>query len=358
MRAARLRGEIPLAGGALLVFAAASLLAAWPALGATPLPQAPHSSLQAMGPQAGHIVDLWRVFLATCTAVFLAVLAALLYTLWRRPRAGADTPPDLSRVNEPEPGPRRYVTGAVVLSTLGLVMLIAASVFTDRALARLPLADAVNIEVTAHQWWWTVRYVGGEPPDTFETANEIHIPVGRPVVVKLKADDVIHSLWVPNLAGKKDLVPGRTAIMQLRADKPGVYRGQCAEFCGFQHALMGLAVTAEPPAQYEAWQQAQRSPAAPPADARARHGKAVFESVSCAMCHSIQGTSAQGRRAPDLTHLASRHTLAAGTLPNTPQALADWIADPQRHKPGTHMPTIPMSVEDRDALVAYLGSLK
>jgi cytochrome c oxidase subunit II len=328
------------------------------AMAATPMPQAAHDALAATGPQAAHIVDLWRIFLGVCTAVFAAILAALLHALWRRPRSGNDTPPDLSTVNRPEPGPRRHVTTAVIGSTLLLLALIVASVFTDRALARMSLVNAVNIEVTAHQWWWTVRYVSGGPSDIFETANEIHIPVGRPVVVKLRADDVIHSLWVPNLAGKKDLIPGRTAIMQFRADKAGLYRGQCAEFCGFQHALMGLFVMAEPPEQFEAGQQAQRAPAAEPAAAKAQRGKALVEATPCAMCHSIQGTQAQGRRAPDLTHLASRQSLAAGALPNTPQALASWIADPQRHKPGTNMPTIPMSSEDLEAIVAYLGSLK
>jgi cytochrome c oxidase subunit 2 len=339
----------------LLVF---MFFAAGYAWAATPLPQAPHNALDAMGPQAAHIVDLWRIFLWVCTAVFVAILAGLAYVLWRRPRAANDTPPDLSSVNRAEPRTRRNVTGAVAASVLLLLALIVSSVFTDRALARLPLVDAVNIEVTAHQWWWTARYVNGGPSESFETANEIHIPVGRPVVMKLKADDVIHSLWVPNLAGKKDLIPGRTALMELRADQPGVYRGQCAEFCGYQHALMGLLVTADPPAQYEAWQQSQRAPAAQPADARAQRGKAVFESTACAMCHSIQGTLAQGRHAPDLTHLASRQTLAAGTLPNNPQALGAWITDPQIYKPGNNMPKVPMSPQDLDALVAYLGSLK
>jgi cytochrome c oxidase subunit 2 len=278
--------------------------------------------------------------------------------LWRAPRSGNDSAPDLSTVNRPEPGPTRNVTRAVIASALALVALVVASVFTDRALARLSLADAVNIEVTAHQWWWTARYMNGGPSDIFVTANELHIPVGKPVVVNLKADDVIHSLWVPNLAGKKDLIPGRSALMQFRADQPGIYRGQCAEFCGFQHAMMGLLVIADPPAQYEAWVQAQRQPAAEPQDAKAQRGKALFQALSCAMCHAVQGTLANAQRAPDLTHVASRRTLAAGTLPNTPQDLRSWISDPQIHKPGTNMPATPLSNEDLDALVAYLGGLK
>jgi cytochrome c oxidase subunit II len=328
------------------------------ALATTPIPQAVHNALDAMGPQASHIAGLWNIFVWACAAVFAAILLALLYVLWRTPRSDAAMAPDLSVVHEPEPGPQRNVTRAVVVSILGLFALVVASVFTDRALARLSLADAVNIEVTAHQWWWTAKYVNGGPSDTFVTANELHVPVGRPVVVNLKADDVIHSLWVPSLAGKKDLIPGRSTLMQFRADHPGIYRGQCAEFCGYQHALMGLLVVAEPPAQYETWVQAQRQSAAEPQDAKAKRGKALFESVSCAMCHTIQGTLAQATKGPELTHIASRQTLAAGTLPNTPQDLAAWITDPQVHKPGTNMPATPLSKDDLEAIVAYLGGLK
>jgi cytochrome c oxidase subunit 2 len=317
-----------------------------------------HDMLQAMGPQAGHVADLWNIFLAICTVVFAAVMVALILAVRRAPRIQAQEPPDLSTVNVPEPRLRRNVTTAVTLVILGLLVLLVASVFTDRALARLPLKDAVNIEVTAHQWWWTARYVSGPVTDTFETANEIHVPVGRPVVVKLLSDDVIHSLWLPNLAGKRDLIPGRASVIQFQADKPGIYRGQCAEFCGFQHALMGLLVIAEPPQQYEQWARAQRAPAAEPSDPQAVRGKALFQSVSCAMCHAVQGTLAQGRRAPDLTHVASRQTLAAGTLKNTPKDLAEWIADPQKLKPGTNMPATPLSKDDLQAIVAYLGTLK
>jgi cytochrome c oxidase subunit II len=317
-----------------------------------------HDALQAMGPQAGHIVDLWRIFLWICTVVFALVMAALVLALWRAPRIHLQEPPDLRMVNRPEPGPRRSVTAAVAATIVGLMALIAASVFTDRALARLPLKDAVNIEVVAHQWWWTVKYVDGSVNETFETANEIHVPVGRPVVVKLNSDDVIHSLWIPSLAGKRDLIPGRTATMTFRADKPGLYRGQCAEFCGFQHAFMAFDVHAHAPAEYDAWRKAQLTPPTEPTDALAQRGKSLFQSIQCAMCHAVQGTIAQARRAPDLTHLASRRTIAAGTLPNTPANLASWITDPHRHKPGVNMPANPMSSDDLAALVAYLGTLK
>lgn len=317
-----------------------------------------HDMLQAMGPQAGHVADLWNIFLAICTVVFAAVMVALILAVRRAPHIRTQEPPDLSTVNVPEPRLRRNVATAVTLVILGLLVLLAASVFTDRALARLPLKDAVNIEVTAHQWWWTVTYKEGPVSETFDTANEIHVPVGRPVVIKLRSSDVIHSLWIPNLAGKRDLIPGRTATIALQADQPGLYRGQCAEFCGFQHAFMAFDVLAEAPAQFEAWRQQQLKPALPPTDVQALRGQALFQSVQCAMCHAVQGTIAQGRNAPDLTHVASRRTIAAGTLPNTPANLASWIADPQKLKPGVNMPANPMSGEDLAALVAYLGTLK
>lgn len=317
-----------------------------------------HDALDAFGPQAGHIAREWNVYLLVCGVVFACVLAALLIALKRTPRGSAQEAPDLSVVNRPEPGPRRTVGTAVTAVILLLLVLLAASVFTDRAIARLSLKNAVNIEVTAHQWWWTVRYNDGPVSQIFETANEIHVPVGRPVIVTLHADDVIHSLWMPALAGKRDLIPGRTSIMRFQADQPGLYTGRCAEYCGLQHTYMDFDVQAQPQAQYEAWRQQQLQPAAIPADATARHGMELFQSVSCAMCHTVQGTLAQGKRAPDLTHVASRRTLAAGTLPMTPGNLGAWIADPQKIKPGSNMPATPLSNDDLAAIVAYLGTLK
>jgi cytochrome c oxidase subunit 2 len=317
-----------------------------------------HDALQAMGPQAGHIASLWNIFLFICTAVFAVVMAALAYALWKAPRIRAPEAPDLGTVNRREPGPRRNVMVAITATILLLLVLLAASVFTDRALARLPLKDAVNIEVTGNQWWWTVKYIDGPVAETLVTANEIHVPVGRPVIVQLKASDVIHSLWVPSLAGKRDLIPGRTATMTFQADQPGIYRGQCAEFCGLQHAFMAFEVHAQPPAEYEAWRQQQLATPPAPTDPLALRGQALFQSVQCAMCHTVQGTIAGSRNGPNLTHVASRRTLAAGTLPNTPANLASWILDPQKHKPGANMPANPMSREDLAALVAYLGTLK
>ncbi len=315
-------------------------------------------ALRAAGVQAAHIGDLWNGTLALCTFVFVAIVVATIIAVWCAPRADAATRPDTSSLEGPE---RRiwhrigWVTGACIA---GLLALLAGDVFTSRALARLPLQDAVDIELVGHSWWWEARYRDAAGAREFTTANELTIPVGRPVIVTLRADDVIHSLWVPNLAGKKDMIPGRTATLQLRADRAGTYRGQCAEFCGLEHALMALLVHALPSDQYETWAANQRRPAPEPADAAARRGRDVFLNGNCARCHAIAGTPAQGSIAPDLTHLASRRTIGAGMFPNNRGHLAGWISDPQALKPGVNMPANALPPDDLQALLAYLESLR
>jgi cytochrome c oxidase subunit II len=316
------------------------------------------SALAAAGPQAERIAELMHFTAALCALVFVAVLAALAVALWRAPKPDAATPPDLSSLARPERGAIRGVASATIVSGLLLLVLIVASIATDRALARLSLADALNVQVTAHQWWWEVRYGDAQPSRMFTTANELHVPVGRPVLLTLSADDVIHSFWVPALAGKKDMIPGRTATLQLRVDREGVYRGQCAEFCGLQHAHMAFLVVAEPPERYEAWAERQRQGAPEPKDDLQRRGREVFLTNTCVMCHTIQGTTANARRAPDLTHVAGRQTLAAGTLPNGAGYLAGWVADPHGVKPGVNMPSNPLAPDDLQALLAYLGTLQ
>ena len=344
---------------ALLLVGAALSLTAF-AQDRSPVDPGAHDALVAAGPQAAHIGQLWNLTVFICTAVFCAVLLGLVFALWRsgRARGRDDMPPDLSSLGRHERGPYLTVLWSVGVSIVLLLVLVVASVVTDRALARASLENAVQIEVTGHQWWWELGYRGDSAADNFAAANELHVPVGRPVVLRLKADDVIHSLWVPSLAGKKDLIPGRTTTMSFRADRPGRYRGQCAEFCGFQHAFMAFEVIADPPAQYDAWAAAQRRPAADPADPIARRGQAVFLGSSCVMCHAVEGTTAGARKGPDLSHVASRSTIAAGTLPNRPAELARWIANPQDFKPGVNMPATPLASDDMSALVAYLGSLK
>lgn len=315
-------------------------------------------ALRPAGVQADHIGSLWNLTLGLCTLVFIVVLAACLFAVWRAPRAGADTAPDLSSLAGPERRTWRIIKWATGAATVGLLVLLAGDVFTSRALARLPLQDAVNIELVGHQWWWEARYRDADPSREFSTANELHIPVGRPVIVTLRSSDVIHSLWIPNLQGKKDLIPGRTATLRLRADRAGTYRGQCAEFCGLEHAMMALLVEAEPNERYEAWAAGQRQPAAPAADPVAQRGHDVFLARSCVMCHTIAGTTANAKLGPDLTHLASRRTIASGMFPNNRGHLGGWIADPQSLKPGVNMPANALPPDELQALLAYLETLK
>lgn len=314
-----------------------------------------HSALDPAGPQAERIGDLWWLMLWVSTAVFALVMIALLVPLFRRGRG-----PE-------EPGPiplesrrriTRVVAGAVGVTVIVLFVLLFASVGTGRALGSLSQPQALTIKLTGLQWWWRVEYQDPVPSRMVTTANEIHIPTGRPVLIRLESRDVIHSFWVPSLQGKRDLIPGHPGEIWIEASRPGVYRGQCAEFCGYQHAKMGLLVIAEPPERFAAWLDAQRRPAVEPVTPARKRGRELVETLPCALCHTVQGTEASGKTGPDLTHLASRRTLAAGTLPNTPGNLAGWIVDPQGVKPGNHMPANLMGSEDLQALLSYLGSLQ
>jgi len=317
-----------------------------------------HDVLAPAGPQALALFHLWNAMLVACVVVFALTMAVLAVALWRAPRAGERTRPDLDAHPRREATLRRSVVWGIAGSSVLLVVLLFASFFADRALSALPLADAVHIDLVGHQFWWEAHYEPNSPERTFATANELHVPVGRPVLIRLRADDVIHSLWVPSLGGKKDLIPGRESTLALRADRAGTYRGQCAEFCGYQHAKMALVVVAEPPADYERWRAAQRAPAREPATAQERRGLALVEQTSCAMCHAIHGTRARARRAPDLTHVASRGWLGAGAVENTPELRAEWIARAQKFKPGVNMPPLDAAPDDLAAMSAYLGSLR
>jgi cytochrome c oxidase subunit 2 len=216
----------------------------------------------------------------------------------------------------------------------------------------------LTIEVTGLQWWWNVEYVDTVPSRRVVTANEIHVPVGVPVQIIAKSHDVIHSFWVPSLHGKKDLIPGHTTATWFQADTAGLYRGQCAEFCGHQHAKMALWVVAEPREAYEKWYASQLETPPNPADSIASVGQEVFLSRTCAMCHTIAGTLAASHVGPDLSHVGSRRSIAAGTLPNTRSNLAAWISDPQAIKPGSRMPATTLSPSELNSLVTYLETLK
>jgi cytochrome c oxidase subunit 2 len=204
-----------------------------------------------------------------------------------------------------------------------------------------------------HQWWWEVRY-----PSGVATANEIHIPVGQPLLVRLEAADVIHDFWVPPLARKMDAVPGHSNSFWMSADAPGEYRGTCAEYCGAQHAWMRLLVVAEPPAAFDAWQRAQLAPAAPPASDASARGERIFRDEACGSCHTVAGRGFDGRVAPDLTHVASRTTLGAGVTGATPDDLRAWLHDPQSVKPGCRMPDFKLTDAQVSDLVAYFEERK
>ena len=319
------------------------------------------SMLNAAGTQSSHIAGLWWFFLWLLGAIFAIVIGVLLTTLLRRHRGLEQEPVDTrhgAHANT-ERELTRTVTIATVVSVIILLGLIVLSISTGKALAKFDHAkNGLVIEVTGNQWWWSVRYLNDRAHRIVITANEIHIPTGRPVMMRLTSNDVIHSFWVPALHGKRDLIPSRVNTEWLEADRPGRYRGQCAEFCGIQHAHMALWVVAEPPDQFEAWMRRQLQPGIAPTDAVRQHGQQVFLDNACVFCHAIAGTSAAGQVGPDLTHFGSRFTLAAGTLPNTKGNLGGWISDPQNIKPGNHMATVPLNPEDVEPLLDYLESLK
>jgi cytochrome c oxidase subunit 2 len=286
----------------------------------------------------------------------LGLVVALLLLAWKlrnRRGVGADT-------EGPKPGERLgwyVVVGAgIVLPVILLSTLFAISDLFVIRTTQAPAATATKrtIVVIGHQWWWEVRY----PGTSAVTANEIHIPVRTPVRVEVRTDDVIHSFWVPELNRKIDAIPGRNNAIELYADAVGRYRGECAEFCGLQHAHMGLYVFADPPGVFRRWLAAQSRPAAAPAGALARRGLDAFLNGPCSSCHTIRGTSADATVGPDLTHVASRTTIAALTLPNGRSSLLDWVRDPQHVKPGNDMPSLHLPGSQLDVIVSYLRGLR
>jgi cytochrome c oxidase subunit 2 len=291
-------------------------------------------------------------------AVYVLVLIALFWAI-RKATRKRDFNPVLNSSPEVERSKRNAVLSAVTVTVVILFVFLIYSYSTGRALtADLSHKNGLAIEVTGHQWWWEVRYDDVDASNVFTTANEIHIPVGVPVLFTLHGGDVIHSFWVPNLAGKKDLIPGKVSTMWLQADKPGVYRGQCAEYCGVQHARMALWIVADPQDQFNAWRQNQTQSSVPPSNDSQRYGQQVFLSSSCVMCHAIGGTTAGANFGPNLTHVSSRNTIAAATLSNTREHLMRWVVDSQQFKPGNKMPQNNIGQNELEALVDYLQSLK
>lgn len=287
-----------------------------------------------------HELGIW---LYAGSGLALALVVALtLYGAFSAPR----------RISE-----RKWlIGGGVVFPSVVLLALLAYAIHVGEALSGAEGRNS-EVEIVGKQWWWEVRYIS-QIGDVV-LANELRIPVGRPVQIALQSDDVIHSFWVPALAGKVDMIPGRTNRIVLQATAPGVYRGQCAEFCGAQHSWMAFYVVAEPEAEYRAWLARQAAPAAEPANPFLARGRDAFLREDCARCHTVRGTAAAGKLGPDLTHVGGRLSIGAGVLGNGTGALAAWIADPQHVKPGNLMPaTRTLEGEDLRALASYLESLK
>lgn len=304
------------------------------------------ATLDPSGSAAREIADLWWLLVGLGAVAFVVVAVGLGIGLVRRPADDGD-------VARPAAG-RWLIGGGVVLPTVLIVVVLVATVASMRAVSSEPSDDAVRIEVTGHQWWWEVRY----PDDGVVTANEVHIPAGRDVVLELRSADVIHSFWVPALAGKMDLLPERSNTLVIDADRPGRYEGVCAEFCGIQHANMKLVVVAHDEPGFAGWLDAQRQPAVEPVGALETRGEQVFVDRGCAGCHRVGGTDAAGDDGPDLTHVASRAAIAAGTLDNTLPDLREWILDPHAIKEGVLMPAVQLDPDELDALVAYVGALR
>jgi cytochrome c oxidase subunit 2 len=313
------------------------------------------SVLAPAGEQAHGISLLFWLMVAVCGLMYALVLGFLALAVWRGRRRTAAGPGPL---DPPRGNLQRALVIWAGLIVAGLTVLIVASFLVDRAIAQARDRQALEVRVTGHQWWWRIEYRDPESGRWIETANELHLPLGRTTRVTLVTADVIHSFWIPTVAQKLDLIPGMSNVLDLTPVRSGWFRGQCAEFCGVQHAHMGFDVKVEPPAAFDRWLARQASPAADPLGTVAARGQQVVISGSCAACHAIRGTAAAGRAAPDLTHVGSRRSIAAGTLRNNRGALQGWVVQPQAHKPGTMMPPTALSPADADAVSRYLIGLQ
>ncbi len=313
------------------------------------LVQGPLSLVDPAGPRAALTANLGWFMLILGLAVYLLVMGLLALSLVAGPNG---------RLHLSERGRNRLVVGGgLIAPAIVLLVLLVFNLRTLVAVAEPSGPADLTLDVVGHQWWWEVRY----PDQHVATANEIHIAVGQTVLIHLSSVDVIHSLWVPRLAGKTDVVPGQTNTMWLVASEAGEFLGECAEYCGIEHANMGFTVFAEAPEDFQTWIAAQARPAAAPSSARLAQGAQAFATLGCITCHALRygGTAATGGGVgPDLTHLASRHSIAAGVAPNDLSALKQWITNPDGIKKGTTMPATNVDPDTLDALVAYLASLK
>lgn len=300
--------------------------------------------LGANGRDGSMFANLFLVFLIVTLVFYAIVLIGLAWAVLRRREGG-------------EAVVRTAFLVWVGVISVTLAGLSIASWLVDRNMNRAPYTG-LTVQLTAHQWWWEVNYSSADASQTLHTANELHLPAGMPVRIILKSADVIHSFWIPNISGKQDLIPGRTNDIVITPEKVGLYRSQCAEYCGLQHAHMAFEVTVEPLGKFEQWWAQGLLPARAPVTPMQKAGYAYVTTRECSTCHNITGTPASGQVAPDLTHLASRMSLGAGTYPMDPGHLTAWVADPQSAKPGNKMPVIGLEPDQLNAIVAYLESLK
>ena len=324
--------------------------AAEPSLSCPASATAPMNYLESFGVKADRIVSLTWGLLAISILVTVLMTALVLWAVLRKrePQTDAATPRQLNSL--------AVFGGGLGVTTLILAGCVVWTMATLAAIDHPPRKPGLRIEITGQQWWWDVRYESSEPQKNFSTANEIHVPTGVPVELKLRSRDVIHSFWIPALGGKTDVIPGQVNTTWFEASKPGTYLGQCSEYCGVQHAHMALTVVAEAPEKFEAWRNDQIKSAPAPSTNDAKAGLVAFES-RCAGCHAIRGTEAGGVYGPNLSHLMTRASLGDGAAPNRSGFLAGWIADPQHLKPGTKMPRVALSGEELQAITAYLKTL-
>ncbi len=308
------------------------------------------SALDVHGEPAVHLRQLMLILIFVGVTVWVIVVAALAYAVLHHRSSPID------RAARSDRRARFIVTSLVVATAVIIAGLTVASFYTTRLIDGIGEPE-MTVVVRGEQWWWRVTYLQ-DGQSAFQTANEIHIPVGTRVRLQLESADVVHSFWVPSLAGKQDLVPGRTNTLTVHADRPGVYRGQCAEFCGLQHSHMALLVMADDEASYRRWYASQLAESLVPDQPELARGKAAFLRKPCAACHRVRGTTADGTTGPDLTHVGSRGTIGAGLFDRTRGTLAAWIADPQTLKPGNNMPAVPLTSDELRSVSAYLESLK
>jgi len=317
------------------------------------------TSLNPVGPGAAHIEREFVLILWITGVVYCLVLVALMITVWRRRNTLATIPDAQPTSDADDRFASRAVAGAMVITIVLLFIMLVGSFRTSHALGSMNYETALTINVIGHQWWWEVQYPNdSEPYKMVVAANEIHLPVGVPIRIHGTSTDVIHSFWAPNVQGKRDFIPGYETDVMMQVDEPGRWRGQCAEYCGEQHAHMSFYIVAESRNDYENWLSAQAQSAVQPSDPTTMHGQQVFLTHACVLCHSIRGTTAGSRVGPDLTHIASRSTIAAGELPGSIGNLGGWVLNAQAIKPGCRMPPNQMSGADLQDLLAYLETLR